>query len=72
MENNLENLSKEEVLQKIETEIDKCPSVDVCAYIKNHNQRLFCIEYVYKQVNEFGASISVGIGRLESYLDQIK
>lgn len=68
----MENQDAELLKQQIETEIDKCPSIEVCAYIKNFNSRKFAIEYVYKQVTKFGASISVGIGRLESYLEEIK
>jgi len=68
----MENQDAELLKYQIETELDKCVSLEVCAYIKNPNSRNFAIQYVYKQVTVFGATISEGIGQLESFLDEVK
>jgi len=68
----MENQDEELLKQQIETELEKCPSIEICSYIQNPNSKKFAIEYVYKQVTKFGASLSGGIGRFESYLEEIK
>ena len=68
----MENQDVELLKLQIETELEKCPSIEVCSCIKKPNSKKFAIQYVYKQVSEFGASISSGIGRLESYLEEVK
>jgi hypothetical protein len=70
MNNYQEELNEEDVLlkQKIEAEIDKCPTPEVCAKIKNHQEKMFCISYIFNMVKNMGMTISEGIGQLEAYL----
>lgn len=69
----MDNENTEEVLlkQEIQVELEKCPSFEICAKIKNPQEKVFCVSYVYKQVVQFGSTISEGIGSLEQYLDEL-
>jgi len=56
---------------QIETELEKCKSIEICNKIQNPNEKRWCVEYVYNHVNKFGFSISEGIGALDAYLDEL-
>lgn len=70
MNNNQLEENEEEILikQKIETELLKCPTPEICAKMNNFNSKAWCISYVYRHVVSMGMTIMEGIGQLEMYL----
>lgn len=55
----------------IQIELEKCPSAEICAKIKNPQEKQWCISYVFGMIKNEGMNISEGIGQLEMFLNEL-
>ncbi len=67
----IEEQSEESIKAEIKGKLESCPSIEICAKIRNPDEKLWCISYVYKYVSEFGFTVDEAMGQLDEFLNEL-